>query len=86
MSDLRKATLNLFDAWVALAEQSADTVRAANWYLDYTIWLWNVASARLQAGGATGFGPIDEAEAAGRFERGGDLHSDCERQAGLENS
>ena len=69
MNDMCKATRNLFDTWVALAQQPADELRALDWYVGYTNRLWNGAHARLMAGGVTGFTAVDEAEArAAHFE------------------
>jgi len=63
LGNVLAAARNLLDAKLALGKASEDQTRALEDYLDFVTFSWRLAKARLDIGGATGFSPVDEAQA-----------------------
>jgi hypothetical protein len=57
------AARSVLEARLALAKTPEEQIRARQDYLDFVISYWKRAKAKLDIGGATGFSPIDEAQA-----------------------
>jgi hypothetical protein len=57
------AARSVLEASLALAKTQQDEIRARQDHLDFVMAYWKRAKAKLDIGGATGFSPVDEAQA-----------------------
>ncbi len=63
LGNLLAAARSVLEAKLALAKNSDDQVRARRDYLEFVTIYWRQAKAKLDIGAATGFAPLDEAQA-----------------------
>jgi hypothetical protein len=63
LGNVLAAARNLLEAKQALSKNSEDQTRALEDYLEFVTYSWRLAKDRLDIGGATGFSPLDEAQA-----------------------